>query len=201
MMLRLNAEKEDLDQQELNDMEETREIEMPELSKNPVFGDDRGLFFPLALSNEWVQSNISISRKWTFRGLHHQLGNFSQKKKVTVITGSIIDFVVDLRQSRFGEAQYFHLSPGNTVTVPRGFAHGFLALEDNTQIQYLVDNMYSPSNEISFDWKSVPLVKKILLEQVADERNLQLSVKDTVGKSLTPEYTENLYTVITKQIT
>lgn len=161
-----------------------------ELSKNPVFTDDRGLFFPIPLTGEWVQSNISISKKWTFRGLHHQKGEFSQTKKITVITGRILDFVVDLKMGNFGETQFFLLSPGETITVPRGCAHGFLALEDNTQIQYLVDNAYSPTNEISFDWKSVPMVEEVILAEIGDEKNILMSPKDMDSKPLIKEYAE-----------
>ena len=143
---------------------------MIKLSKNPVFKDDRGLFFPLFLMDKlWVQSNVSISKKYTFRGLHHQKGNTAQTKKITVITGSIIDFVVDLRMGNFMDTKFFKLLPGDTITVPAGCAHGFLALEDNTMIQYLVDNDYSPSTEISFDWKSVELVKEIIEAETGGE--------------------------------
>ena len=158
--------------------------------KTPVFRDDRGIFFPLELSGKWVQSNISVSKKYTFRGLHHQIGKTAQTKKVTVITGSIIDFIVDLRKGNFMDAKFFRLIPGETIIVPAGCAHGFLALENNTMIQYLVDNEYCPETEISFDWKSVPLIKEIILAEVGDEDFLSISPKDKVGAILTECYTE-----------
>jgi dTDP-4-dehydrorhamnose 3,5-epimerase len=165
----------------------------PTLRTVGVFSDDRGTFFPLDVSGDtWVQSNISISKKWTFRGLHHQKGDTAQTKQVTVIRGSILDFVVDLRKGSFGEAFFFNMKPGDQLLVPKGFAHGFLALEEGSMIQYLVDNAYSPSTEISFDWKSVPLVKELVLSEVGSEDELFLSPKDAVGFSLERTYEENI---------
>lgn len=163
------------------------------LIKKNVFGDGRGTFFPLDITDKrWLQSNVSISKKWTFRGLHHQLGETAQAKQVTVIKGSIIDFVVDLRKGSFKAAQFFKMTPGDQVYVPKGFAHGFIVLEEDTIIQYLVDNTYSPSTEISFDWKSVELVKEIILSEVGDATNLFLSDKDAKGVELTSEHVEYL---------
>lgn len=169
-----------------------REISMEEviLMKNPVFADDRGLFFPLPLDGRWVQSNISISKKWTFRGLHHQHGNTAQTKKITVVSGSIIDFVVDLRKGKFMNTAFYKLLPGETIIVPAGCAHGFLAMEDNTQIQYLVDREYSPQTEISYDWKSVELVKEVILAEVGNEDFLSVSPKDKCGKEITRDSVE-----------
>ncbi len=165
-------------------------MDKPHVSKVGVFGDDRGLFFPLKLEPSWLQSNISISKKWTFRGLHHQLGETAQSKLITVVKGSIVDFIVDLHVGSFEETYFFKLMPGEQVFVPRGFAHGFLALEEDTMIQYLVDNEYSPKTEISFDWKSNETVKELILAEVGDESNLLLSPKDAVGVKISRDYAE-----------
>jgi len=169
----------------------------PYVSKTGVFGDDRGLFFPLIIETHgtqrpWIQSNISISKKWTFRGLHHQVGEYAQAKLITVVRGSIVDFLVDLRKGSFEQAYFFKLLPGDQVYVPRGFAHGFLALEEDTMIQYLVDNDYSPKNEISFDWKSNETVKELVLAEVGDESNLFLSPKDAQGVKISRECAETI---------
>ena len=165
--------------------------EEPKLTKSGVFSDDRGTFFPLSIEDHrWLQSNVSISKKWTFRGLHHQLGETAQSKLVTVIKGRILDFVVDLREGSFKEAYFFNMSPGDQLYVPKGFAHGFLALDEDTIIQYLVDNVYSPTTEISFDWKSVEMVKELILTEVGDITNLALSPKDAIGVPLEKDYTE-----------
>jgi dTDP-4-dehydrorhamnose 3,5-epimerase len=164
----------------------------PQLFVSPVFGDERGLFFPLSLSPQWVQSNISISQKWTFRGMHHQLKETAQSKLVTVIKGSIIDFLIDLRRNNFEETYFFRLNPGDQLYVPKGFAHGFLALEEDTMIQYLVDAPYSPSTEISFDWKSNETVKEIILAEIGECSNIKMSIKDSNGIKLTREHVETI---------
>jgi dTDP-4-dehydrorhamnose 3,5-epimerase len=163
----------------------------PRLSKTPVFFDDRGLFYPLSLEGRWLQSNISISRKWTFRGLHHQRGETAQAKQISVIKGEILDFLVDLRMGSFEETYFFQLKPGDQLYIPRGFAHGFLALHEDTIIQYLVDNPYSPSTEISFDWKSSNTVKELILAEVGEESNLVINPKDSNGFVISSEFVEN----------
>ena len=172
----------------------------PQLFKTGVFGDDRGLFFPLDLkscSKSWLQSNISISKKHTFRGLHHQIGETAQCKLISVVKGSILDFLVDLRKGSFEEACFFRMTPGDQLLVPKGFAHGFLALEEDTMIQYLVDNVYSPKTEISFDWKSNETVKELILAEVGDETKLLLATKDANGIKISREYVETIdYTSI-----
>lgn len=165
--------------------------ENPNLKKVGIYADDRGLFFPLDISeSKWIQSNISISKKWTFRGLHHQRGAASQAKQVTVIKGKILDFVVDLRSGSFLDTQFFTMESGDQLYVPRGFAHGFLALEEDTMIQYLVDNRYEPNLEISFDWTSVNIVKELVLAEVGEISNLHLSSKDAVGVPLNEDFIE-----------
>lgn len=165
----------------------------PQISKVGVYGDDRGLFFPLDISNKrWIQSNVSISSKWTFRGLHHQKGEKAQAKFISVIRGSILDFLVDLRKGSFQETYFFKLGPGEQVYVPKGFAHGFLALEDDTIIQYLVDNEYTPKDEISFDWKSNETVKELILAEIGDDNKLLMSDKDSVGFEITESAVETI---------
>lgn len=169
--------------------------EEPTLKSVGVFTDDRGTFFPTDISDtRWVQSNISISKKWTFRGLHHQIGETAQSKLVTVVKGRILDFVVDLRRGSFEESYFFNMSPGDQLLVPKGFAHGFLALEEDTIIQYLVDNQYSPKTEISFDWKSVNLVRELVLAEIGEVKNLHISPKDAICEQLDKKWVEEIET-------
>jgi dTDP-4-dehydrorhamnose 3,5-epimerase len=169
--------------------------EEPILKRAGVFTDDRGTFFPADISDaRWVQSNISISKKWTFRGLHHQLGETAQSKLVTVVKGRILDFIVDLRRGSFEESYFFNMSPGDQLLVPKGFVHGFLALEEDTIIQYLVDNYYSPRTEISFDWKSVNLVRELVLAEVGEVKNLHISPKDAIGEQFDKKWVEEIET-------
>lgn len=158
------------------------------LSKANVLQDDRGFFFPLLLEQPWTQCNTSLSKKNTFRGLHHQRGEFAQTKKVHVLRGSIIDFVVDLRTDTLGTTVFFYMKPGDTILVPKYCAHGFLALEEDTTIQYLVDAPYNPQADISFLWSANEIVKNEIFKNVTDERDLYISNKDKQAIILTQDY-------------
>lgn len=157
-----------------------------------VFVDHRGSFAPLALDlldKNWLQSNISFNdRRGTFRGLHFQVGEFAQAKLVKVITGNIIDFIVDIRPESedYMKVSLFNVSPGEALMVPRGYAHGFLTTEDNTVVQYLVDNDYSPENEGSIYWREFPEIKEVITEFMdgkLDETLLVISDKDLYTKN------------------
>jgi dTDP-4-dehydrorhamnose 3,5-epimerase len=123
------------------------------------FGDDRGYFSPYFIQNDFaelgfrgvVQASRSMSSKGVLRGLHFQKDPKCQAKLVEVIAGAAIDVVVDIRKNSasFGKYTAVLLTPDNNTQlfVPRGFAHGFLALEDHTVFQYLIDNDYAPELE------------------------------------------------------
>lgn len=140
------------------------------------FGDERGFFSPCFIQKEFeelgfqgvVQVNRSSSAKGILRGLHHQANPKSQTKIVQVTSGSAMDVVVDMREGSlsYGKhlAVYLSEENGRQLFVPRGFAHGFLSLEDNTIFQYLVDNDYAPEvdggvlwndPELGIDWQSM----------------------------------------------
>lgn len=168
-------------------------MEKATLIYNPVFKDNRGTFAPLPLifgegklsilKKNWLQSNISVNpNKWTLRGLHYQSEPYSQTKLVKVITGSIIDFVVDLRKDseNYGKCFTFEVTPNNEVYVPKGFAHGFITTEDNTVVQYLVDDSYSQPSEGSILWSSVPAIVECLNNVIQDfnPENILISGKD-----------------------
>jgi dTDP-4-dehydrorhamnose 3,5-epimerase len=101
-----------------------------------------------------------------------------------VITGHIIDFVVDLRKDSedYGKCFTFEVTPNNEVYVPKGFAHGFITTEDNTVVQYLVDDSYSQPNEGSILWSSVPGVFEGISGVIQDfnPENILISDKDKV---------------------
>ena len=150
-------------------------MEFAKLIHNKVFKDNRGTFAPLSLKYEnssiielnknWLQSNISLNPvKHTLRGLHFQVGDKAQCKLIKVINGSIIDFVVDIRPEspEYMSVQMFGMDPNDELLVPRGYAHGFITLEDNNIVQYLVDNDYSPESEGSIYWKEVDIIKNLL---------------------------------------
>ena len=134
------------------------------------FGDERGYFSPYyieanlkELGFEGVkQANRSKSAKGVVRGLHFQEDPMCQAKIVEVIKGSAIDVVVDIRKDSdtYGKFTAVKLTEDNNrqLFVPRGFAHGFISLEDDTIFQYLVDNDYAPDKEGGILWND-PLLK------------------------------------------
>lgn len=146
-----------------------------------VFGDSRGWFMETwakqkfeaaGLSYDFVQDNQSFSaQKGTLRGLHYQLNPMAQAKLVRCTRGEILDVAVDIRKD---SPLYSHwisvvLSAENKkqLLIPRGFAHGFITLTDDVEIQYKVDNYYAPhcegnirwdDPEIGIDWKIEPTI-------------------------------------------
>ena len=113
------------------------------------------------LSIDFVQDNHSLSKKYVLRGLHYQKSPYEQAKLVRVISGSIFDVVVDIRENskNFGKWLGFNLSSENSLQlwIPRGYAHGFVSLEDNTQVFYKTDNFYSKEDSICIDYKDASL--------------------------------------------
>lgn len=155
-----------------------------------VHGDDRGYFVEsfrqdkldefLGFKIDFIQDNESKSGKGVLRGLHYQLAPAAQTKLVRVIQGSVLDVAVDIRQgsSTFGQYVAVELTGQNKkqLLVPRGFAHGFVVLEENTIFSYKVDNYYSPENDrgIAFNDPDLNIDWKISTD------NLNLSEKDKV---------------------
>ena len=137
-------------------------IEIAYIVDNKIFRDKRGTFSPLELDKtgrNWVQSNISVNpRKYTLRGLHFQKNEYAQAKLIKVISGKILDFVVDMRMvsDDYNKIFFFEMNEGDELFVPRYFAHGFITLEENSVVQYLVDNDYSPENEGVKVWTDYP---------------------------------------------
>jgi len=126
-----------------------------------VFGDDRGYFFEsfnkqkfeelTGVKTDFVQDNESFSNRGVLRGLHFQKGEHAQAKLVRVIQGRVLDVAVDLRKDSETYGQHFsiELTGENKLQlyVPRGFAHGFSVLEDNTRFAYKCDNYYNKESE------------------------------------------------------
>lgn len=117
----------------------------------------RDIFRRHGLQSEWVQENQSLSRaKHTIRGLHFQKPPHSETKLIRVLCGAILDVFVDLRlDSRtYGKWDSVALSEenGKMVYIPRGFAHGFCTLTDDSVVLYKVDNMYAPESEGNLRW-------------------------------------------------
>jgi len=158
-----------------------------------VWKDDRGYFFESYRDDlftqtvrkiHWVQDNESLSQKGVLRGLHYQLPPFAQSKLIRVIQGAVLDVAVDIRKNspNFGKHFAVEITTENKlqVFVPRGFAHGFLVLSDETTFVYKVDNYYSKDCDRSLFWKDPALG----IDWKLPESELLLSEKDKQGKPL-----------------
>jgi dTDP-4-dehydrorhamnose 3,5-epimerase len=164
--------------------------EIPEvvICEPTVYGDDRGYFVEtfrqdkldefLGFKINFIQDNESKSSRGVLRGLHYQLAPMAQTKLVRVIQGKVLDVAVDIRKGSptFGKHVAVELNSDNKrqMLVPRGFAHAFVVLEDNTVFAYKVDNYYSPENDrgIAFDDESLGI------DWIVTKDELNLSAKD-----------------------
>ncbi len=130
-----------------------------------VFTDDRGAFWEFykqdifsqnGIPEPFVQDNQNISGKGILRGLHWQAAPMAQSKLVRAVTGSVFDVIVDLRKDSktYGRWHGETLSAVNRkiLYVPVGFAHGFLSLEEGSEVHYKVSNLYSPPHERGLVW-------------------------------------------------
>lgn len=130
-----------------------------------VFSDPRGSFYESyrhdlfqknGISEEFIQVNQSISACGVLRGLHFQIPPREQSKLVRVVRGRAFDVAVDIRKNSktFGRHVSILLDAAKPswLYIPRGFAHGFLALEDDTEFQYQVSEYYSPEHERGIHW-------------------------------------------------
>lgn len=123
-----------------------------------VYRDSRGSFIVSYNEQEFptdahfIQDNQSISRKGVVRGLHLQRGAHAQAKLVRVVRGEVLDVAVDLRPGSETFGQHFSIvlndQNNKQLFVPRGFAHGFSALKDNTIFAYKCDNFYHKESEV-----------------------------------------------------
>ena len=155
-----------------------------------IFNDSRGYFFEsfnkdifYKLTGQdvsFVQDNQSKSLKGVLRGLHFQIGAYQQAKLVRVIKGSVLDVCVDLRKDSktFGEhfSTIINDKDHNQLFIPKGFAHGFLVLEDDTIFSYKCDNFYNKASErgIIFNDKNLDIDWNFSMSE------LVLSEKDKV---------------------
>lgn len=140
------------------------------LIETDVFPDSRGYFYELfnenrfrdaGINTEFVQDNLSMSKKNVLRGLHFQLPPHEQGKLVRVISGSVLDVMVDIRPESptYGKNHSVVLSDTNKLMlwIPPGFAHGFLALDDNTIFYYKCTAFYNKQSEKGIIWNDKEL--------------------------------------------
>ncbi|MBV8307117.1 MAG: dTDP-4-dehydrorhamnose 3,5-epimerase [Gammaproteobacteria bacterium] len=163
-----------------------------------VYADARGAFFEAwnerayaaaGIEARFVQENVSVSRRHVLRGLHYQV-NQVQGKLIRVLAGSIFDVIVDLRRSSggFGRSVAVTLDAREprSLWVPAGLAHGFLALSEDTQVQYKVTDFWAPQAErtlawndpaLGIDWPLPPQVAPVLSDK--DQRGQTLAQCET----------------------
>ena len=167
-----------------------------------VHGDARGYFVEtfradkleafLGYKIDFCQDNESKSSKGVLRGLHYQLHPAAQTKLVRVIQGKVLDVAVDIRKGSptFGQHVAVELSAENKrqLLVPRGFAHGFVVLEDDTIFAYKVDNYYSPENDRGIAFNDPALA----IDWQLPHEMLNLSAKDTTQPKL--HETQDIFT-------
>ena len=170
------------------------EIEGAWVAESPIWSDDRGFF------REWFksesiktvtgrdfgieQANISLSSKGTLRGIHYSIAPRGQAKWVTCVSGAIKDVIVDIRPESptFGKWIDVELrgDSGKAVLIGEGLGHGFIALEDNTTVAYLVSTPFSPTYEFEIN----PLDEKIGINWSMPIIDLKISDKDKNAPTL-----------------
>jgi dTDP-4-dehydrorhamnose 3,5-epimerase len=163
------------------------------LIKPKIFRDERGffvetwnekLFAENGISAKFIQDNHSMSvKKGVLRGLHFQKPPHTQAKLVRVTRGKVFDVIVDIRKDSptFGKWEGFEISAEdmNMLFVPRGFAHAYCTLEDNTEFLYKVDNFYAPESDSGIIWNdptlniSWPVEEPTLSEKDAKLQNFK----------------------------
>ena len=173
-----------------------------------VHGDERGYFVEtfradkleefLGYKINFCQDNESKSSRGVLRGLHYQLAPAAQTKLVRVMQGRVLDVAVDIRKDSptFGKHVAVELTSENKrqMLVPRGFAHGFVVLEDDTVFAYKVDNYYSPENDRGISFSD----EALKIDWMVPHAELNLSAKDKVQPKLAEtndlfEYGVNYY--------
>ena len=157
-----------------------------------VFSDSRGFFFEsyssrdmerIGIRDDFVQDNQSCSAKGVVRGLHFQIKH-PQGKLVRVLRGSIYDVVVDIRKQSpiFGTSIGFEISAQDfrMLWIPVGFAHGFLSLEDHTEVLYKTTDFYYPEYDAGIRWNDPylginwPLAQHGISSAIISEKDARL---------------------------
>jgi dTDP-4-dehydrorhamnose 3,5-epimerase len=152
-----------------------------------VYGDERGYFFESfkktffeenLIKCDFIQDNEAKSDKGVLRGLHFQKPPYTQTKLIRVISGEILDVVVDLRKKSktYGNVFSIKLNEQNKtqLLVPKGFAHAYVVLSKEAIVAYKVDEIYMPSYEDGIAWND----QTLNIDWIIDENHVKLSHKD-----------------------
>ena len=190
---------------------ESLDIEGSWLAKSPIHSDTRGsfrewfraedFFSQTKLSFSIAQANVSTSTKGTVRGIHYSLAAAGQAKWVTCVAGRINDVIVDIRPDSptFGHKQRVELSAENgaAVYIGKGLGHGFIALEDNTVVSYLVSSPFSAAEEFEIH----PLDPALDIAWGMSNELLKISAKDAAAPTLESRKSEGRLPFLTKDQT
>lgn len=163
-----------------------------------VFKDSRGYFFEsynkkefdqlVGYEIDFVQDNEAVSSYGVLRGLHFQKGEYAQAKLVRVIKGKVLDVAVDIRKDSLTFGKYVSqiISDENKLQmfIPRGFAHGYLALSESVVFQYKCDNYYCPEAEAGFAYND----EMIGIDWGINEKEMILSDKDLAYEKLADSF-------------
>jgi len=177
------------------------------VAESEVWKDERGYF------REWLkqpdvkravgldfcieQANFSMSKKGVVRGIHYSLAPQGQAKWVTCVSGSIVDVIVDIRPNSptFMKAEYIKLQAdsGKSVLIGAGLGHGFISLEENSGVAYLVSSVYSPKFEFGID----PFDRQLSLnwEHYVNPQDILCSKADNEAPNLQYLFQKNLLPV------
>jgi dTDP-4-dehydrorhamnose 3,5-epimerase len=170
------------------------------LAESPVWSDDRGFFREWFKSNDVKnatgrdfgieQANISLSSRGTLRGIHYSIAPRGQAKWITCVSGSIKDVIVDIRPESptFGHWIEVELNGDSdkSVFISEGLGHGFLALQDNSAVAYLVSTPFSPRDEFEIN----PLDEKMGINWGMSTTELKISDKDRNAPTLAERFNE-----------
>jgi len=165
---------------------ETTKLEGVVIITPKVFGDSRGWFTEVYNQSLYQQNDISVNfiqdnhsfsqQKGTLRGIHFQMAPKAQTKLVRCTKGKILDVAVDLRKESPTYKQWVavELTQDNykQLLVPKGFGHGFITLTEDVEVQYKVDELYSPEHDRSIKWDDPELnIEWPNLEPILSEKD------------------------------
>lgn len=187
------------------------DTEIPEVKiiEPTVYKDNRGYFYESfnnkeftekVFSVKFMQDNESCSSANTLRGMHWQKPPYAQSKLVRCTHGALIDFAIDIRVGSPTFMKYVKilLTPENKKQffIPRGFAHGFISLEDNTILQYKCDNLYNKESEGALTYKIIPELNKkdeMFEYNISDKDMNAPSLEEAIKNGSLFKYDDNLY--------
>jgi dTDP-4-dehydrorhamnose 3,5-epimerase len=166
-----------------------------------IFRDARGFFLEtyhqkeftdLGIADSFVQDNHSSSVKGTIRGLHYQLQH-AQAKLCRVVEGEVLDVAVDIRvgSPHFGKWVSVVLSAKeqNQIYIPRGFAHGYLALSEKVQFLYKCSDFYEPTHERGILWNDPQIgITWNIANPIVSEKDSRFTTLSQTPKELLPQY-------------